>query len=804
MRLDIHFSPMKKSVLLLAATDGLTSADAWRLRRAGQTSKSVQSHQPWMFAPQTLRHASHHHGHMVGEFLQTRVVHKTAYWGTIEIGEPPQEFKVIFDTGSGNLIVPKADCLEAGCLPHAKYAPDASKKSRKVNDDKGEDSSSIYFGTGQINGEFYKDKVCFGGSAVCVDAGFIAANHESEEPFKDIPFDGIMGMGFEDLSMGEGFNIVGDLQAKGNLPGGQFSFYLTDGGDSELTFGGYKSEQLASDVVWSPVVRESWWQVAMDDIAFDNKPQSLCGSGCQVAVDTGTSMLAGPTDLVNKLSSMVNVKEDCSNFNTLPKLGFQVSNSILNLRPEDYTDKDGSSCSFSLMSLDVPPPKGPVFIFGDPFLRRFVTIYDRAQSRVGFAVAKHNNDFGGTDDAITSVGGKQDAKLPADPSPTDSSQVVLHLDAGMMADEEQSSGGNSDYDRAADPTSSDSASSDDKTSSVSSESTTPIPSDTAVPSSDEAAPSRSWADQELSHFSGSDSENTAAPEASTPAHMASTSTDEASVDAATPAPDAMDRLADYSKIDSSMSVSGTTSDSDKTPAASSSPIEKFDSESLERTVSSSDEPTKDKDVFSRFADFNRRSSAGTNTASKTDTVDTGSAVADDTKSDELSRMSSFDSYLNGEKKSDESSSENVVQTTAAARDDSEDKSAFSKLADFEAQGLKKTGLSSQHDTVASSDSNQIAETSTPTDSQEPPKDFDAMSRLANYGSSLESTEESSETASSPKAPLSLAKIAVSDNDSSSDMEAARFALSNDWGSLLQKGQATTPRLVTVKLYRSPQ
>ena len=41
------------------------------------------------------------------------------------------------------------------------------------------------------------------------------------------------------------------------------------------------------------------------------------------------------------------------------------------------------------MALDVPPPKGPVLIFGDSFLRRFVTIDDRAQSKVGFAVAKH-------------------------------------------------------------------------------------------------------------------------------------------------------------------------------------------------------------------------------------------------------------------------------------------------------------------------------------------------------------------------------------------------------------------------------
>merc|ERR1719478_2070284 len=72
-------------------------------------------------------------------------------------------------------------------------------------------------------------------------------------------------------------------------------------------------------------------------------------------------------------------------------IGFKVQNKVLNLAPEDYMDNSAGECSFSVMSLDVPPPKGPLFIFGDPFLRRFVTIYDRNGPRVGFAVAKHGN-----------------------------------------------------------------------------------------------------------------------------------------------------------------------------------------------------------------------------------------------------------------------------------------------------------------------------------------------------------------------------------------------------------------------------
>merc|ERR1719382_1872574 len=88
-----------------------------------------------------------------------KVVHKTAYWGQMSLGTPPQHFKVIFDTGSGNLIVPASDCSLPGCLPHKKYNPKASSSSSFVTNEKGEGSSEITFGTGQVSGDFYKDSL---------------------------------------------------------------------------------------------------------------------------------------------------------------------------------------------------------------------------------------------------------------------------------------------------------------------------------------------------------------------------------------------------------------------------------------------------------------------------------------------------------------------------------------------------------------------------------------------------------------------------------------------------------------------
>merc|ERR1719188_465299 len=366
-----------------------------------------------------------------------RVVHKTAYWGQMSLGTPPQPFKVIFDTGSGNLIVPSNTCKGPGCAPHKKYDPHASSTGAAVTNEKNEGSSEITFGTGQIAGDFYKDKLCIG-DALCFDANFIAADQMSTEPFQEIPFDGIMGLGFKDLSMGAGFNIVDDLEANGGV-GGVFSFFVSDGDDSEVTFGGYRPERLASDIIWAPVKVESWWQVEIDDITFNNQPKNLCHGACQVAVDTGTSMLAGPSELVEKLNEMVGAKEDCSNFNELPNLGFQIGDAVLNLRPDDYMDRSSSGCSMSLMELDVPPPKGPVFIFGDPFLRRFVTIYDRSKPAVGFAVAKHDDAGDRPTDAITHVGGAGSTEVSR-PGSENPQAVNLHLDAGDMT----GAGGGSD------------------------------------------------------------------------------------------------------------------------------------------------------------------------------------------------------------------------------------------------------------------------------------------------------------------------------------------------------------------------
>ena len=50
------------------------------------------------------------------------IAYKTAYFGKIQVGSPePQDFTVVFDTGSAHLVVPNSACQRETCLKHNSF-----------------------------------------------------------------------------------------------------------------------------------------------------------------------------------------------------------------------------------------------------------------------------------------------------------------------------------------------------------------------------------------------------------------------------------------------------------------------------------------------------------------------------------------------------------------------------------------------------------------------------------------------------------------------------------------------------------
>lgn len=322
----------------------------------------------------------------------------------IVIGLPEQHFIVTIDSGSGNLVLPSVTCPSTACKNHKQYdkivsgtAKDVSWLDNAVYSGSGKEVLSFRYGRGHATGHVVSDVVCLGHTReLCAEnTHFLAAFEETKSPFALLPYDGILGVGLPATSVTPRFNVMGNLAEQKALLNDRFAIWMANKYDkepSEVTFGDFNPKRLASSVIWEKVHDASagYWQIPAE-IMVDNEPIGL-GSH-QIAVDTGTSLIAGPRSFLGALEAAVNAKTDCSNFYTLPLIGFKFKNTILNLEPADYIgrEQDGTVCRFKFAAIDLP---GGLILLGDPFLEKYYTIYDRDSLQVGMSLANHTKAHG--------------------------------------------------------------------------------------------------------------------------------------------------------------------------------------------------------------------------------------------------------------------------------------------------------------------------------------------------------------------------------------------------------------------------
>lgn len=84
---------------------------------------------------------------------------KTSYSGVLSVGSPSQHFRVVFDTGSGNIVLPAKECSSEACLVEGRRRFDmrASSTGVAINADGSiptgglTDRVTIGFGTGWVS-----------------------------------------------------------------------------------------------------------------------------------------------------------------------------------------------------------------------------------------------------------------------------------------------------------------------------------------------------------------------------------------------------------------------------------------------------------------------------------------------------------------------------------------------------------------------------------------------------------------------------------------------------------------------------
>jgi len=312
------------------------------------------------------------------------------YFTEISLGNPPQTFKVVLDTGSSNLWVPSKDCTSIACFLHTKYDSSASS-TYKANGTKFE----IHYGSGSMEG-FVSNDVLTIGDLHIKKQDFAEATKEPGLAFAFGKFDGILGLGYNSISVNHITPPFYSMIEQGLIDEPVFSFRIgtseNDGG--EAIFGGIDLSAYRGDIHYVPVRRKAYWEVELPKVSFGDDVLELEHTGA--AIDTGTSLIAVPTDIAEMLNTQIGAKKswngqyqlDCAKVPSLPELTFHFGGKAYPLKGTDYILDIQGTCISAFTGMDINLPGGSLWIIGDVFLRKYYTVYDHGKDAVGFALAK--------------------------------------------------------------------------------------------------------------------------------------------------------------------------------------------------------------------------------------------------------------------------------------------------------------------------------------------------------------------------------------------------------------------------------
>merc|ERR1712039_65968 len=232
---------------------------------------------------------------------------------------------------------------------------------------------NIRYGSGPVSGYYSQDTIKLGDIDIS-DYTFAEVNNtKGLGPAWAVGhFDGICGMGWDDISVDHVKTPLRALVDSKKLAANAFAFYLGSGGaNGELVLGGVDPAHYTGDFSYVPVIETApgkygYWALKMDDAKVGGNSIT---SVRKAIVDSGTSLLAVPTADIKKIATAVGAKQ------VLPIPPFN----------KDYTIADAGQCLLGMTGLDVPAPAGPLYILGDVFMRSYYVKFDVDNKQLGFA-----------------------------------------------------------------------------------------------------------------------------------------------------------------------------------------------------------------------------------------------------------------------------------------------------------------------------------------------------------------------------------------------------------------------------------
>ncbi|KAF0553708.1 acid protease [Gigaspora margarita] len=304
------------------------------------------------------------------------------YYGEITVGN--QAFRTLFDLGSSDLWIPSQNCTQHPCSIHRRFNERLSKTFRPINI-----SYSVKYGAGSVYGTLGQDNVLVG-EIESVGQIFGLAWKEEGSFFETQEFDGIFGMGFNNLSSIKTPTTFSNMVEQKAVKDPCFGIYLERSDDAghrgSLTLGGIDKTKFTGNLNYNNVSKfngnYSVWIIDVDDISING--HKLNFKTKKAIFDTGNDLILMPDKDAKIYHKFING----SSFNngtyfvpcrTTDLVAYIIGGISYNIDQSDLVT--GSYCYSSVQ----PAGDGDTWTFGDPFLRNVYSVYNIKNYSIGLA-----------------------------------------------------------------------------------------------------------------------------------------------------------------------------------------------------------------------------------------------------------------------------------------------------------------------------------------------------------------------------------------------------------------------------------
>ncbi|KAL9555425.1 hypothetical protein MBANPS3_002365 [Mucor bainieri] len=326
------------------------------------------------------------------------------YIGRIHIGNPPQEFHLNFDTGSADIWVPASDCHRCGGQRH--YESSLSGSFRTETSENG--TWQVRYGDGSgVSGDIGHDTITLGNDISLDNYPFGIAKEQAHGFARDPFMDGLFGLAFPALSaISNKTSFVQELHKQGKIKEPLVSFWFgrstADKKDStrqgEVMFGGVNADYFNGHLAYIPVEQPLFWKVPVRGVSING--QSIYDKAGSAILDTGTTLLVMPTAVSRKIheaipgasfDALYGWRMPCDSATTATKdIAFTITlgEHDFSLAAADLV-RESVEAGNGLCYSGIAESQSPMFILGDTFLKKYYSVYDYGNMRVGLAPSSY-------------------------------------------------------------------------------------------------------------------------------------------------------------------------------------------------------------------------------------------------------------------------------------------------------------------------------------------------------------------------------------------------------------------------------